>query len=440
MVGTVSALSMIFNPDASGFSDGSLQCQSTGDSYALNHNCASATDIYNTSINVDVVTRRFTSNTTFYYLGFAFLSFNTSNLTSGATVTGVTLSTFGNNKDNGAGTPEYGIKGWFPDNPAIISKADYNNWIGGVEYSATRIPYASITASSWNNWTGNAAFIANVSKTGYTTVAIQDSWFMNNSFTGGGTVNYASSLYNFYTMKYTADITRRPVLTVTYTTGGGADTTPPASITGLTNITTCQNITWQWTNPTDIDFDVVQIYQDNIFLHNVTGNTDFWDPLSESVAYTFSSHTCDTTGNCNTTWVNLTSTTDTCPVPTTSPTTTATTVPPTTTTASPTPTPTPTPLEGCTYFNLTGVTFGENSTDWNATEGLNTWGVSTFNITQGNVSWWICRATPTTTAPPTWQPLINPSTDIKTDWLGLLWQWWWLPVLILIMILLFGRK
>lgn len=240
----------------------------------------------------------------------------------------------------------------------------------------------------------------------------------------------------------TDDLAQKMSIYVEYTTGAPPDTTPPASITGLTNITTCQNITWQWTNPTDADFGGIHNWLNDVAQDDIDNTTisKLFEGLSENTAYTFSSKTVDITGNVNATFVNLTSTTDTCPVPTTEPTTTATTAPPTTTTASPTPTPTPTPLTGCTYFNLTGVSFGINSTDWNVTEDLNTWGVTTFNATQGNVSWWICRAPPTTTIPPTWQPLINPSTDIKTDWLAFLWQWWWLPVLILVMILLFRRK
>ena len=90
------------------------------------------------------------------------------------------------------------------------------------------------------------------------------------------------------------------------------DTTPPASITNLANITTCQNITWSWDNPADEDFDVVQIFKDGSFMHNVTGTSDLWEGLSELTEYTFSSYTCDITGNCNTTWVNRSSTTGSC--------------------------------------------------------------------------------------------------------------------------------
>lgn len=57
--------------------------------------------------------------------------------------------------------------------------------------------------------------------------------------------------------------------------------------------------------------------------------------------------------------------------------------------------------------------------------------------------WWICNES-TGTATPTpdyvWSPEINPTTDIKTDYVALLYQWWWLPALILIMIYLFGRR
>lgn len=233
------------------------------------------------------------------------------------------------------------------------------------------------------------------------------------------------------------DLAQKMSIYVEYTTGAPPDTTPPAIITGLTNGTAyCSNVTLSWTNPVDADFNDTIWRQDDAIVYyadNVT-TSHLFDGLAELTEYAFSGQTCDLVGNCNSTvFGNISVTTSACPVPTTEPTTTATTAPPT-------PTPTPTLLAGCTYFNLTGVTFGINSTDWNVTEGLNTWGVSTFNATQGNVSWWICRATSTTTALPTWQPLINPSTDIKTDWLSLLWEWWWLTVLILIMILLFGRK
>lgn len=438
MVGVVSADTYIIYTDSSGTSDGGLGFASVGDSYAIHHNAATATENALADSNSYAAIRRATSDITFYWLIRGLFAINTSIIPDTDTINSVKVSLYIYSKDNQFGSPDYGITGFFPTNPAILATSDYNKVLGKAEYSS-RISYADMPTAQYVNWTGNAAFIANVSKTGYTNFSLRDSYDIDNSFTGTGSSNYVSTFVRYLTNEWGSN---QPFLTIVTSSGAPPDTTPPASITGLGNITTCQNITWQWTNPVDVDFNHTMVWKNNVFQYNLSNVTtsDLWESLVENTAYTFSSKTVDITGNVNITFVNLTSTTDTCPVPTTEPTTTATTAPPTTTTASPTPTPIPTPLVGCTYFNLTGVTFGENSTDWNVTEGLNTWGITTFNATQGNASWWICRATPTTTVPPIWQPLINPSTDIKTDWLKLLWSWLWLPILILATILLFRRQ
>jgi hypothetical protein len=344
----------------------------------------------------------------------------------GSTITAAKLYFYGYSKSYALGVVNFSLIDYTGAIPPI--NGDYDSTT--FTRQATDISNASFTVSAWNYFA-----LTNLSRIstsgGNTTYMLTHSADVDNT-----SLTWASAVISGFRIR-TIENSLGAYMVVTYTP---PDTTPPASITNLANVTTCQNITWQWTNPIDADFNHTMVWRNDVFQYNLTNVTtsDLWESLAENTEYTFSSKTVDITGNVNATFVNLTSTTDTCPVPTTSPTTTATTVPPTTTTASPTPTPLPT--SDCTYFNLTGVTFGLNSTDWNVTEGLNTWGVSTFNVTQGNVSWWICRAAPITTAPPTWQPLINPSTDIKTDWLGLLWQWWWLPVLILIMILLFRGK
>jgi PKD repeat protein len=111
----------------------------------------------------------------------------------------------------------------------------------------------------------------------------------------------------------------------------------------------------------------------------------------------------------------------------------------------PTPTPTPTPMAGCSYFNLTGVSFGENSTDWNTTEGLTAWGITTSNVTNGNVSWWMCKSTPTPTPTPTitapWTPDIMPSTEIDTQtWFEWIVSMWWLWLLLVVAFIILVRK
>jgi PKD repeat protein len=88
------------------------------------------------------------------------------------------------------------------------------------------------------------------------------------------------------------------------------DTIPPASISGITNVTGSTQIKWNWTIPTDTaDYDHVQVYKDGVFLANVTGNGTTWSGLTASTLYSIGTRTVDTAGNVNATWVNSSSTT-----------------------------------------------------------------------------------------------------------------------------------
>ena len=87
-----------------------------------------------------------------------------------------------------------------------------------------------------------------------------------------------------------------------------ADTTPPASITNLTNVTGNFWHNWTWSNPTDSDFNHTMIYLNNVFTTNVSNSTSFYNfTVSAHNTSTISTHTVDITGNINTTWVNHTS-------------------------------------------------------------------------------------------------------------------------------------
>jgi len=85
---------------------------------------------------------------------------------------------------------------------------------------------------------------------------------------------------------------------------------PPASITNLTNTTYDSSyIIWEWDNPSDPDFSHVMIYIDGVWQTNTSNNFYSATGLSPNTAYTISTHTVDTSGNINQTWVNHTSTT-----------------------------------------------------------------------------------------------------------------------------------
>jgi hypothetical protein len=97
----------------------------------------------------------------------------------------------------------------------------------------------------------------------------------------------------------------------TATTNALPDTTPPGSITNLTNTTQQTSITWNWDNPADLDFAKVMVYFDNVWVENVTATTKTFSALSPGTQHTIGTRTVDNSGNVNATWVNQTATTQT---------------------------------------------------------------------------------------------------------------------------------
>lgn len=151
------------------------------------------------------------------------------------------------------------------------------------------------------------------------------------SLTGGGTLASTSGttdtngnfvvIYNAPSVSSQTTVTISATATKTgYTDGSGsdqitvnpisnADTTPPASITELKNITYATSyINWTWKDPGDSDFSRVMVYINGIFKTNVTKGKQFYKAIGliPNRQYTISTHTVDTTGNINQTWKNNT--------------------------------------------------------------------------------------------------------------------------------------
>ncbi len=86
------------------------------------------------------------------------------------------------------------------------------------------------------------------------------------------------------------------------------DTAPPGSIFGLRNISYAEDyITWMWVIPADADFAHTQVYLDGNFTGNLGQSRSFTaSGLAPDTEHTISTHTVDTSGNVNTTWVNHT--------------------------------------------------------------------------------------------------------------------------------------
>uniref|UniRef100_UPI001BD391C9 NosD domain-containing protein n=1 Tax=Methanomethylovorans sp. TaxID=2758717 RepID=UPI001BD391C9 len=78
------------------------------------------------------------------------------------------------------------------------------------------------------------------------------------------------------------------------------DTTPPASVTDLRETATGTNwIHWEWTNPTDTDFDHVRIYIDGSFVTTTPSNSYNATGFLEGTVHTIDVQTVDTAGNIN---------------------------------------------------------------------------------------------------------------------------------------------
>ncbi|MDY6964431.1 MAG: hypothetical protein SVM80_00465 [Halobacteriota archaeon] len=129
------------------------------------------------------------------------------------------------------------------------------------------------------------------------------------------TVNYTSNLAVDILVKgseisFSRGTSSTATVTPTPTPTPGPDTTPPASVTGLSNNTYAQTyINWVWTNPNDSDFSHVMVYIDSVWKTNTSSPSYNASGFSASESHTISTRTVDATGNINGTPVSHTATT-----------------------------------------------------------------------------------------------------------------------------------
>jgi len=324
-----------------------------------------------------------------------------------------------------------------------ISLDDYNNF----DYTglSDALAVSSLSSNIYYNWTLTDLGRSNISKTGDSGFGILTTWDISNT-----SPTWQPSKETRLTYRSADYVVSPPYLEITYTT---PDTTPPDSITDLTNTTvSCNSLFFNWTNPTDTDFDGIQVWQNNAALTNLSNVTTgvFWSGLTEDADITFSSKTFDLSGNANATFVNQTAHTGTCGVAPvaafSADDTTVCTVTTVTFTDASTNTPTnwswdfgdgntsilqnpthifnitgsytvnltanntygadteskvnyivvsacPIPAPSaytCTFTNMTGVTILPNSTNISMHSGRTSWGMTILNATEGNVSYYQC--------------------------------------------------
>ncbi|MCX9026265.1 MAG: metallophosphoesterase [Candidatus Methanoperedens sp.] len=87
------------------------------------------------------------------------------------------------------------------------------------------------------------------------------------------------------------------------------DATPPDNINNLHNTSYApDHIDWKWTNPTNPDFEQVDIYINGIFKVSITDGIETYTAtgLKSDTSYEIGTHTLDISGNVNNTWKNAT--------------------------------------------------------------------------------------------------------------------------------------
>ncbi|MCE8424176.1 MAG: hypothetical protein J5U17_00180 [Candidatus Methanoperedens sp.] len=114
-----------------------------------------------------------------------------------------------------------------------------------------------------------------------------------------------------YTVTATASNTNGSSSTTwTWNVTNAPDQSAPDSIT---NLSMAENgtswITWTWTKPNNTDFAGVNVYLDGVLKPMVNESVYNATGLSPGTSHTISTHTVDTSGNINSTWVNLTNST-----------------------------------------------------------------------------------------------------------------------------------
>lgn len=268
-----------------------------------------------------------------------------------------------------------------------ISADDYDNF--EVSRFSTDQNASTITTAKYYNFSLNALGIENISKTGNTGLGSRFGFDIDNISptwaSGGGKISGAAWRPADYVLY-------PPFLQIEYTP---ADTTPPQAITNLANGTyDCSDghVDISWDNPTDTDYYRLNAYiNETLTYYGNTTDSVTLTGLPENTAMTFNTATEDLAGNINNThWQNLTFTTGSCAAP-------------------------PVSNISCYFTNITGVSLGWNTSEWNITQGQWTWGTWITNVTQGNISYYSCydaistpTSTPTPTITPTWTPEINP--------------------------------
>ncbi len=166
----------------------------------------------------------------------------------------------------------------------------------------------NVTGATWINWTWTNPTDADFN---YTLVYLNGTWKTNTSQPFfNATELEPETPYEIGT--HTVDIegnVNETWVNQTARTKAVLDTTVPASITNLQNVTGATWINWSWTDPPDADFNYTMVFLNGTWETNTSDSFYNATDLDQDTSYEIGTHTVDSEGNVNETWVNQTTTT-----------------------------------------------------------------------------------------------------------------------------------
>lgn len=145
-------------------------------------------------------------------------------------------------------------------------------------------------------------------------VLIKDNLNENN-YTVTGLTNDTTYNFKVTTVDESGNESSGSTVTATPQATVAEDTAPPKEVTNLSKASSDDYVTFTWTDPTDQDFDYVNVYQDGVFIGQSTTGTYYVTGLTADTSYSFNIKTVDTNGN-ESTGTSITVTTDSDPLPT----------------------------------------------------------------------------------------------------------------------------
>lgn len=236
------------------------------------------------------------------------ITFPTTNASlAGGTITNVSILLNSYEQVTSGGDLYLDIVDFNPSSTTSYTASDYqiSKW-GSTAYATKR---ESTISSGWNTFYLSSAAYSNINAAGNTVFGLQ---YANR--TQGVAPAWAANTYSRSWFWKHDNAGSEPKLVIEFTPGGGGDTTPPASLYGFANTTSCSGTNISFTRPSDTDYNGFKVWWNNVAETNQTNATTWYNKsgLAESTTYTLSTKTFDLTGNVNATFQNYSTTTGAC--------------------------------------------------------------------------------------------------------------------------------